>query len=36
MEAAHTGKMGDGIVAIEPVDTFYRIRTKAEALENEI
>jgi nitrogen regulatory protein P-II 1 len=36
MEAAHTGTMGDGIIAIEPVDALYRIRTKAEALESEI
>lgn len=36
MEGAHTGTTGDGIVAVEPVDALYRIRTKAEALENEI
>ena len=28
MEAAHTGMEGDGIVAIIPVETLYRIRSK--------
>jgi len=28
MEAAHTGAMGDGIVAISPVRDVYRIRTR--------
>jgi nitrogen regulatory protein P-II 1 len=36
MEEAHTGSTGDGIVAIEPVEQIYRIRTKAEALPSEI
>jgi len=36
MKAAHTGEMGDGIVAVEPVEKLYRIRTRAEAHENEI
>jgi len=28
MEVAHTGREGDGIVAILPVDSVYHIRTK--------
>ena len=28
MEAAHTGIKGDGLVAIMPVESVYRIRTK--------
>jgi nitrogen regulatory protein PII len=28
MEAAHTGIKGDGIVAIMPAESVYRIRTK--------
>lgn len=31
METAHTGVPGDGVVAILPIETMYRIRTKAEA-----
>lgn len=30
MEIAHRGIAGDGIVAIQPVEKLYRIRTKAE------
>jgi len=36
LEAAHTGEMGDGIVALEPVETLWRVRTKAEVVEREI
>ena len=28
MEVAHSGSEGDGIVAIQPVETIYHIRTK--------
>jgi len=28
MDAAHTGMIGDGIVAISPVETVYHIRTR--------
>ncbi len=28
METAYTGQSGDGLVAVFPVDTLYRIRTK--------
>ena len=31
VEMAHSGLPGDGVVAILPVETMYRIRTKAEA-----
>ncbi|MFA5180538.1 MAG: P-II family nitrogen regulator [Syntrophales bacterium] len=31
MDASHTGSAGDGIVAVIPVERFYRIKTKAEA-----
>ena len=31
MDAAHTGLPGDGVVAVVPVETFYLIRTRAEA-----
>ena len=31
METAHTGQPGDGVVAVLPIETMYRIRTKAEA-----
>lgn len=30
IETAHLGLSGDGIVAVQPVDQIYRIRTKAE------
>jgi nitrogen regulatory protein P-II 1 len=30
METAHLGIEGDGIVAVQPVEKLYRIRTKAE------
>jgi len=36
MEKAHTGEMGDGVIAIEPVEKLYRIRTRTEARESEI
>lgn len=29
MDQAHTGASGDGIVAVIPVETVYRIRTKS-------
>jgi nitrogen regulatory protein P-II 1 len=32
MDVAHTGERGDGIVAVMPVDSFYRIRIRAEAV----
>lgn len=35
MEAAHTGREGDGIVAVLPVESVYHIRTK-EKCQNEI
>jgi len=28
MDAAHAGEAGDGIIAIEPVETLMRIRTR--------
>ena len=31
LEAAHTGQPGDGMVAVLPVEHFYRIRTRQEA-----
>jgi nitrogen regulatory protein P-II 1 len=31
VDAAHTGAPGDGIVVVLPVETVYRIRTRAEA-----
>jgi nitrogen regulatory protein P-II 1 len=34
MAAAHTGQEGDGIVAISPVESLFRIRTQA-AVEHE-
>lgn len=30
MDSAHLGIPGDGLVAVQPVDKIYRIRTKAE------
>ena len=36
VEETHTGATGDGIVAIQPVEQLYRIRTKTEALPSEI
>ncbi|MGE4545640.1 MAG: P-II family nitrogen regulator [Pedobacter sp.] len=30
IDSAHLGIPGDGIVAVQPVDKLYRIRTKAE------
>jgi len=31
MEIAHVGAVGDGVVAVLPVDRFFRIRTRSEA-----
>jgi len=36
METAHTGKAGDGFIAVLPVEKVYRIRRKAEARIDEI
>lgn len=36
MDIAHTSMPGDGIVAVLPVEKLYRIRTKSEALPDEI
>jgi nitrogen regulatory protein P-II 1 len=36
LETAHTGKSGDGFVAVLPVEKVYRIRTGAEATTEEI
>lgn len=36
MNAAHVGLAGDGIVAVEPVECLYRIRTKQAAREEEL
>ncbi len=36
LDAAHTGEAGDGILAVIPVETVYRIRTKAVAKAFEI
>ncbi len=35
MDAAHTGLPGDGIVAVVPVEKFFLIRTRAEAIPDE-
>lgn len=35
MDAAHTGLPGDGIVAVFPIEKFFRIRTRSEATPNE-
>ena len=36
METAHTGKAGDGFIAILPVEKLFRIRTGAEASRGDI
>ena len=36
MDAAHTGDPGDGIVTVLPVSKFYRIRTRSEALPDDV
>lgn len=36
MEEAHTGGMGDGIVAVLPVEEIYRIRTKGKIAQREL
>ena len=35
MDAAHTGEPGDGIVAVVPVEKFFLIRTRSEAIPND-
>ncbi len=35
MDAAHTGVPGDGIVAVVPVEKFFLIRTRSEAIPDE-
>lgn len=35
MDAAHTGLRGDGIIAVFPIEKFFRIRTRSEATPNE-
>jgi len=36
LQSAHTGKAGDGLIAILPVEKIYRIKSGAEALPTEI
>ena len=36
LEEAHTGSMGDGIVAVLPVEEVYRVRTKDKILQKEL
>jgi len=36
MDVAHTGGPGDGLIALQPVEKIYRIRTKAEATPEEM
>jgi nitrogen regulatory protein P-II 1 len=36
VEEAHTGMMGDGIVAILPVEEIYRVRTKDKIAQREV
>lgn len=36
LEAAHTGLSGDGIVAIQPVEKIFRIRTGTEVTSNDL
>jgi len=36
MDAAHIGMEGDGIVAIQPVEKLYQIRTLKEAVPHEL
>lgn len=36
LEEAHTGLMGDGIVAVLPVEDIFRIRTKGKILREEL
>jgi nitrogen regulatory protein P-II 1 len=35
MDAAHTGEPGDGIVAVVPVEKFFLVRTRSEAIPDE-
>ena len=35
MDAAHTGLPGDGVVAVVPVEKFFLIRTRSEAIPDE-
>jgi nitrogen regulatory protein P-II 1 len=32
MEIAHVGAIGDGVVAVIPVEKFFRVRSQAEAV----
>lgn len=36
MQAAHVGLEGDGIIAVQPVERLYRIRTRSEVKPGEI
>jgi len=36
LETAHTGKAGDGFIAVLPVEKLFRIRSRAEARVDEI
>jgi nitrogen regulatory protein PII len=36
METAHTGKAGDGFIAVLPVEKLFRIRSRAVARIDEI
>jgi len=36
MEVAHVGLEGDGVVAVLPVEKLYRIRTRSEAITDDI
>lgn len=36
MDTAHVGEEGDGMIALMPVETVYRIRTKRKALVGEL
>lgn len=36
MESAHTGLAGDGMIAVTPVETIYRIKTRSLAKPEEV
>lgn len=36
LKSAHVGLPGDGIVAVQPVEKLYRIRSRAEVSESEL
>lgn len=36
MESGHTGLSGDGMIAVSPVETIFRIKTKSEAKPDEV